>query len=285
MDLPVLRCIFTLTNVKTSMKSFYHNKTVWVTGASSGIGEYLVYELVNMGARIILSARREEELRRVVDQSGAHPEQTYILPLDLANHQELSSKVDQAVSWKGHIDLLINNGGISQRALVTSTNLDVEKKIFDVNYFGTVELSRHMAKYMIKRGSGHINVVSSVLGKLSVPGRSSYCSSKHALHGYFNALRAELYQYGIGVSIVTPGYIKSQVSVNAVTSDGKSHSKMDIQQQKGMDTDIFSRKMLKKIASGRLEFSIGGPEIYAIYLMRWMQWFTFRVQRQIKFEE
>lgn len=267
------------------MKSFYYNKTVWVTGASSGIGEYLVYELVKMGARVILSARREDELKRVVAISGANLDQTHILPLDLANHSELASKVDKAVSWTGHIDILINNGGISQRALVTSTNLDVEKRIFDVNYFGTVELSRHMAKQMKERGSGHINVVSSVLGKLSVPGRSSYCSSKHALHGYFNSLRAELYQYGVGVSIVTPGYIKSQVSVNAVTSDGKSHSKMDIQQQKGMETDVFARKMLRKIASGRLEFAIGGPEIYAIYLMRWMQWFTFRVQRQIKFEE
>lgn len=238
-----------------------------------------------MGAYVILSARRENELSRVVKNSKAAPDQTYILPLDLANHSELVTKVNQAMTWKGHIDVLINNGGISQRALVTSTNLDVEKKIFDVNYFGTVELSRHMAKHMIERGNGHINVVSSVLGKLSVPGRSSYCSSKHALHGYFNSLRAELYQYGVGVSIVTPGYIKSQVSVNAVTSDGKFHSKMDIQQQKGMDTDVFARKMLRKIAHGRLEFAIGGPEIYAIYLMRWMQWFTFRVQRQIKFEE
>jgi short-subunit dehydrogenase len=267
------------------MKSFYYNKTVWVTGASSGIGEYLVYELVKLGARVVLSARREDELKRVEAISGADPDQILILPLDLADHTELASKVEQAVSWTGHIDLLINNGGISQRALVTETNLEVEKKIFDVNYFGTVELSRHMAKHMIARGSGHINVVSSVLGKLSVPGRSTYCSSKHALHGYFNSLRAELHQYGVGVSIVTPGYIKSQVSVNAVTSDGSSHSKMDIQQQKGMDTDKFARNMLKKIAQGRLEFAIGGPEIYAIYLMRWMQWLTFRVQRQIKFEE
>lgn len=245
----------------------------------------MVYDLVKMGARVILSARREDELRRVVANSNADPDQTHILLLDLANHSELATKVEQAVAWTGQVDILINNGGVSQRALATSTNLDVEKKIFDVNYFGTVELSRHMAQHMIKRGSGHINVVSSVLGKLSVPGRSSYCSSKHALHGYFNSLRAELYKFGIGISIVTPGYIKSQVSVNAVTSDGKTHSKMDIQQQKGMDTDVFAKKMLRKIANGRLEFAIGGPEIYAIYLMRWMQWFTFRVQRQIKFEE
>lgn len=267
------------------MKSFYQNKIVWITGASSGIGEYLVYELVKLGARVILSARRIEELERVVHSSGAQKDQVHILPIDLANHSELASKVQQAVSWAGHVDILINNGGISQRSLVTSTNLEVEKKIFDVNYFGTVELSRHMAKHMIKHGSGHINVVSSVLGKLSVPGRSSYCSSKHALHGYFNALRAELHQHGVMVSIVTPGYIKSQVSVNAVTADGTSHAKMDIQQQKGMNTDVFARKMLRKIARGRREFAIGGPEIYAIYLMRWMQWFTFSVQQRIKFEE
>lgn len=244
-----------------------------------------MYELVKLGAKVIVSARRVDELTRVVSMSGADSQRVFILPLDLANHSELEQKVAQAVSWNGHVDILINNGGISQRALVSNTNLDVEKKIFDVNYFGTVELSRHMARHMSLRGTGHINVVSSVLGKLSVPGRSTYCSSKHALHGYFNSLRAELYPSGVNVSIVTPGYIKSNVSVNAVTSDGTSHSKMDIQQQKGMETDIFARKMLRKIASGRLEFSIGGPEIYAIYLMRWMQWLTFRIQRHIKFQE
>jgi dehydrogenase/reductase SDR family protein 7B len=267
------------------MKSYYSNKVVWVTGASSGIGEYLVYELIQHNARVILSSRRPEELQRVVIASGAAAGQTFILPVDLSDHNSLGSKVDEAVAWVGHVDLLINNGGISQRALVTNTHLSVEKNIFDVNYFGTVELSRHMAKHMIKRRKGHINVVSSVLGKLSVPGRSSYCSSKHALHGYFNALRAELHPHHVTVSIVCPGYIKSNVSINAVTADGSNHQKMDTQQQKGMNTALFAKKMLQKIAQGRLEFNIGGPEIYAIYLMRWMQWLTFRIQRHLKFIE
>jgi short-subunit dehydrogenase len=305
--------------------SFFYNKVVWVTGASSGIGEALVHELVAKGAYVILSARRESELVRVRDEApqlhipestsaknltdtngdiknssksaknhgsgetriptdSKQPhaaENTYILPFDLANHVIFEEVVAKAILWRGHVDILINNGGLSQRAFAHETSLEVEKRIFDVNYFGTIELTRHLIPHMIKRKSGHISVVSSVLGKMSVPLASTYCSSKHALHGYFNAVRAEVHQHNVKISIVCPGYIKTAVSINALKADGSNHAILDQNQAKGMDARKFSRIMLRKIASGREEFSIGGIELSAIYLKRLFPWLVSRVIRRL----
>lgn len=260
---------------------YYQNKTVWVTGASSGIGEALVPDLLENGANIIISARRENELQRVFQNNGADPERILVLPLDLAQHNALKQAAQTAISWKGKLDILINNGGISQRAFVHDTNLDVEKRLFDVNYFGTVELTRSVLPHMMKNRSGHIVVISSVLGKLSVPMRSSYCSSKHALHGYFDALRAEIHQLGIFVTMVCPGYIKTAVSINAFKADGSKHATLDATQAKGMSAEKFSGKMLRKVAAKREEFNIGGIEIYAIYAKRLVPWLVSRVIRRI----
>lgn len=264
--------------------SYYANKVVWVTGASSGIGECLVHDLLKEGAYVILSSRRNDELQRVVLEAGAAADRVKILVLDLSDHHSLKSKTLEAVSWKGYIDILINNGGVSQRSLAQKTSLDVEKGIFDVNYFGTVELTRHVVPFMIERGGGHINVVSSVLGKIAVSGRSSYCATKHALQGYYDALRSELHEHKIRVSVVCPGYILTNVSKNAITADGNPHNLTDKTHQKAMSSDVFARKMLKKIARGRNEFYIGGPEVLSVYMMRWFPWLVFRVQRFIKFK-
>lgn len=322
--------------------SFFRNKVVWVTGASSGIGEALVHELVAKGAFVILSARRESELVRVRDEAlrmvkskstsdkqipdvvgdksnsnnnksnfdanesstknenesvesknkrespevhdkSAHlaDETTFILPFDLTSHAIFEDIVSKAILWRGHVDILINNGGLSQRAFAHETSLEVEKRIFDVNYFGTVELTRHLLPHMIKRRNGHISVVSSVLGKMSVPLASTYCSSKHALHGYFNAVRAEVHQHNVKISLVCPGYIKTAVSINALKADGSNHAILDQKQAKGMDARKFSRIMLRKIAAGREEFSIGGIELAAIYLKRLFPWLVSRVIRTI----
>lgn len=260
---------------------FYKNSVVWLTGASSGIGEALVPELLKKGAYIIISARREAELDRIFKQYGGDKDRIFVLPFDLVDHASLPKMVHDAISWKGQIDILINNGGISQRAFAHETSLEIEKQIFDVNYFGTVELTRHMIPHMMARKSGHIVVISSVLGKMSVPLRSTYCSSKHALHGYFDALRAELHQANVKVVLVCPGYIKTEVSINALRADGRKHATLDKTQAKGMDADIFSRKMLRKLASGRQEFAIGGIEIIAIYTKRFFPWLVSRITQRL----
>jgi short-subunit dehydrogenase len=249
------------------MRSF-DNKVVWVTGASSGIGEALIAPLIEKGAHVIISARRESELNRVRQQFPDRLDRILVLPLDLSRHETLSAVVQDAIAWHGHIDMLINNGGVSQRALCTETTLDVEKNLFDVNYFGTVELTRLVLPHMMVRKQGHINVVSSVVGKVGIPMRSTYSATKHALHGYFDALRAEVYPYGISVSIVTPGYISTQVSVNALRADGTTHSRMDRTTAKGMSAAEFAVRMIRSLENGREEFAIGGPEIYSILIKR-----------------
>ncbi|MCC5926613.1 MAG: SDR family oxidoreductase [Bacteroidetes bacterium] len=261
--------------------NYYQNKTIWITGASSGIGEALVADLIAQGANIIISARREAELQRVFSENGADANRMLVLPLDVGMHEKLHDAARTAIDWKGRLDILINNAGISQRAFVHDTNLDIEKRLFDINYFGTVELTRAVLPHMMKNRSGHIVVMSSVLGKMSVPMRSTYCSTKHALHGYFDALRAEIHQLGIHVTLVCPGYIKTEVSINAFKADGSKHATLDASQAKGMMPEVFSKKMLKKVAARREEFYVGGIEIFAVLMKRLFPWLVSRVVRRI----
>lgn len=260
---------------------YYSDKIVWVTGASSGIGEALIPQLLRHGARVILSARRESELQRVFNDNGGNSDRMLVLPLDLSKHDTLQEVVSKAEAWHGRIDILINNGGISQRAFVHETSLEVEKQIFDVNYFGTVELTRQILPGMLRRKAGHIVVISSVLGKMSIPLRSSYCSSKHALHGYFDALRAEIHQIGIDITMVCPGYVKTDVSINALKADGQKHATLDKTQARGMRADVFCNKMLRKVSARRREFNVGGPEILAVYMQRLFPWLVSRVTQRL----
>ena len=141
------------------------NKVIWLTGASSGIGEALAYELARKKVKLILSARRKEELERVKGNCDpiAQPN-IRILPLDLAAGTTLQLTTEAAVQLFGHVDILINNGGVSQRSLTKETILDVDRKIMEVDYFGTVALTKHLLPHFLKRKSGHYVVVSSVMG-------------------------------------------------------------------------------------------------------------------------
>lgn len=242
--------------------------TIWITGASSGIGEALAKEYARRGASLILSARRTSELERVRTACGLNERTCLILPLDVADHASIPSAVATAVLWKGSVDVVVNNAGISQRSRAVETRLDVEKALFDVNYFGTVELTRHLLPHFLERKGGHIVVISSVVGKLGTPIRTSYAASKHALHGYFDSLRAELAGTGISVSLVCPGYIRTEVSVNAVGPDGSKYGKMDVNQLKGMDPDVFARKAVKALEKKKPEIWIGGFEVMGIWLSK-----------------
>ncbi len=242
--------------------------TIWITGASSGIGEALAKEYARRGASLILSARRVGELERVRTACGLPESRCLILPLDVADHASIPAAVATAVAWKGSVDVVVNNAGISQRSRAVETSLDVEKHLFDVNYFGTVELTRHLLPHFLERKSGHIVVITSVVGKLGTAIRTSYAASKHALHGYFDSLRAELADTGISVSLVCPGYIRTDVSVNAVGPDGSKYGKMDVNQEKGMDPDVFARKAVKALNKRKPEIWIGGFEVMGIWLSK-----------------
>jgi short-subunit dehydrogenase len=244
------------------------NKVVWITGASSGIGEALARAFYQRGAKVILSARREEELNRVQASLGAKPEKMLVLPLDLADHDSLAKMTETALAKFGRIDILVNNGGISQRALTKDTKLDVDKKIMAVNYFGTVALTKAVLPIMLKQKSGQIVAISSLAGKFGTPLRSAYAASKHALHGFFESLRAETWHDGIKVMIVCPGYIHTNISVNALKGDGAVFNKMDQAVANGQSPEVCAQKILQGIEQGKNEIFIAGSDIKLIYIKR-----------------
>lgn len=263
--------------------SFFQNKIVWITGASSGIGEALVKAFAQENAFIILSSRKASELARVQIENKLTDQNSLILPLNLGDYSNLKPQIEQALAWKGKIDYMIHNGGISQRSLIEETEIDVDKKLMDVNYLGAVALTKGILPSMIKNQSGHFTVISSVVGIAATPMRSGYAASKHALHGFFDALRAETFKYKLGVLIVCPGFIKTNVSVNALTGDGSPQNKMDEAQANGIPADICAQKILKSIKNGKNEVYIGGfKEKLAIYLKRFLPNLFNKIIRKTK---
>lgn len=259
-------------------------KVVWVTGSSSGIGEALVYELARKGARLILSARRREELERVKQGcTGTMPDDIKILPLDLADAASLKAKAEEAEAFFGHVDILVNNGGISQRSLARDTQMDVDRKVMEVNYFGAIALSKYLLPGMLRRSSGHHVIISSAVGIISSPYRTGYAASKHALHGFYDGLRAELHDDNIKVTIVCPGFIRTQVSVNSLTGDGSRFNEMDQAQANGIAPDKCARVIVKAIEKEKEEIYIGGfKEVGGIYVKRFFPSLFSRIVRKVK---
>ncbi|HEY8935849.1 MAG TPA: SDR family oxidoreductase [Cyclobacteriaceae bacterium] len=246
------------------------NKVIWITGASSGIGEALAYELAKKGARLILSARRKEELERVKGNCPAEFQPNVrVLALDLTSLSTLKLCVEAAIQFFGRVDILVNNGGISQRSLVNETSIDVDKRLMDVNFFGTVTLTKHLLPHFVKRKEGHFVNVSSVTGKFGTPYRSGYAASKHALHGFFDAVRAEHYKDNIKVTMICPGFIHTPITLSAVTGNGTPLNKMDEAQYKGKPADWCARKIVKAMEKQKEEVYIGGKEVFAVYLKRY----------------
>ncbi|WMN11950.1 SDR family oxidoreductase [Marivirga salinae] len=243
------------------------DKIAWVTGASSGIGEALVYELINKGAKVVISARRQEVLEEVKAKSSK-PKNIMILPLDLADIKTFDSKVAEVLAHFGRIDILFNNGGISQRGMALETELSVDRKIMEIDYFGTIALTKAVAPHMVKQKAGHFVVTSSLVGKFGSPWRSSYAAAKHALHGFFDSFRTELHNDNIKVTMVCPGFIKTDVSVNALGSDGKPTGEMDNAQANGMTARECARRIVKAVEQDKLETVIGGTERFGVLLKR-----------------
>lgn len=256
-------------------------KVCWVTGASSGIGEALSIGLNQKRAKVIISARRKEELERV-KQACPSPEQVYVLPLNLSEMDSFPAKVEEAVNAFGQIDVLFNNGGISQRSLARETPLDVDRQLMEINFFGTISLSKALLPHFSERKSGHYLVVSSLVGKFGSPLRSSYAASKHALHGFFDSLRAEHHLDNIKVTIACPGFIKTQVSVNALNAKGEKQNVMDNAQANGMSAEECARRIIRAVEKEKQEVNIGGKETMGIYLKRFLPAIFSRIIRKAK---
>lgn len=260
----------------------FNDKVVWITGASSGIGEALARAFAAEGARLVLSSRRPDELERV-RAACANGQPHLCLPLDLEKSEGFPALVAELLPRVGSIDFLVNNGGLSQRGLALETGLEVERRLMEIDYFGQVALSKAVLPSMLARGSGRLIVVSSVMGYLGTPMRSTYSAAKHALHGYFDSLRAELHGTGVGVTIACPGYVRSRVSQNALTPSGAPQGRQDRPQGRGIAPDRCARAILRAAAKGRDEVHVGGREIVGIYLKRFLPGLFARLVRRMNF--
>ncbi len=260
------------------MKSI-SGQVIWITGASSGIGEALAYELSAMGNTLILSARNKERLSEVKAKCK-NPSKVHIIPMDLGNFNAMPALVTQAIAATGHIDILINNAGISQRSLIADTHFDVYKKLIDVNYLGTIALTKAVLPQFIAEQKGHFVTITSLMGRFGSPFRSGYCGAKHGLHGFFDVLRMEHEKDNIQVTLVCPGFIKTNVAVNALTADGSPQNVNDHATSKGMDVHVFANKLINAVAKKKFEVYIGGKEIGGVYLKRFFpKWLHHVVQR------
>jgi dehydrogenase/reductase SDR family protein 7B len=258
----------------------FENKVIWITGASSGIGEAMAHELARRGARLVLSARRADVLEAVRLRCD-RPDKHLVLPMDMTDPGQFRTQTEVVLSTFGHIDMLINNAGVSQRSLVKDTPIEVDRQIMELDFFGPVALAKTVLPHMLARGSGHLVAVSSVVGLVATPYRSAYASAKHAIIGFHDALRAEVNAAGLKVSVLCPGFVRTNVSLSALTSDGTPHGKVDAQQDKAMSAEVFARKAVDGLARGQGRIVIAGKERLAVYLGRLSPALLERVVRKV----
>jgi dehydrogenase/reductase SDR family protein 7B len=241
---------------------------VWITGASSGIGEALTYAYAARGAKVIISARRREELERVKKACKTDPSNIHILPIDLELNQQAPRWYEDAKQAFGTPNILINNGGIGHLGNALDMSETVERKVLDINFWGQVALTKAVLPDMINRGSGKIVVMSSLLGHYGSAKLAAYAASKHALLGYFESLREELRSSGVSILLVSPGFVNTNVTINSLTESGETYNQNSVAQEHGMAPERFAKKLIAKIDSNQQYAYIGGKEMLAIPLKR-----------------
>lgn len=261
---------------------YYKGKTAWITGASSGIGESLAFQLVGSGCNVILSSNQESELQQIQAKIRKQGGACEILPFDLSDPDSIIPVAQKALSCYGRLDFLFNNGGISQRSLIAETSLQIDRKIMEVNYFSSIALSKAILPHMISQGGGTIVVTSSLSGLFGFPLRSAYCASKHALHGFYETLRIEHQHDKISVTIACPDRVRTKISLNALDRNGNPHGTMDARQDKGITPDQCARDILRAVEKGKIIALIGGSERFAVYLKRFLPALFYKLIGKVK---
>jgi dehydrogenase/reductase SDR family member 7B len=244
-------------------------KVAWITGASSGIGAALAAELFDNGATVILSARSVAKLEGIKARFDViSPGRCIVIPCDVTSKSSVREALEKVNQQAGKVDILINNAGVSQRSYALDTSLEVDRELFEVNFFGAVAVTKGIVPLMVKQGSGHIVVISSMAGKYGFRMRSAYSASKHALQGYFETLRAELHQDNVQVTIVCPGRVKTDISVHSLMGDGQTYGKMDKGQEQGVPAEKCARIIVRAIEHNRKEIFIGKRELLLLIIKR-----------------
>lgn len=235
----------------------FKNKTVWITGASSGIGEGLAYEFAKQGANLILSARNVEALERV-KSNCASGSNILVQPLDIGKHDSFQEITNGVIEKMKKIDVLINNAGISQRSTIVDTDFSVYERLVNINLLGTIGLTKTVLPHFVNNQSGYFVTITSLMGKFSTPLRSGYAAAKHGLHGFFDALRLEHHADNIQVMLVTPGFVKTNISINALVADGSKQNTMDEGQANGITPEQLAKMLIRDMKKGKREVYYGG---------------------------
>lgn len=256
------------------------DKTVWITGASSGIGEALARLAAERGARLVLSARREAELERV-RQACPRPQDVAVLPVDLSELDDAEALAMRAASFFGPIDVLVNNAGISQRTSMLDTGMPAYRRLMEIDLFAPIALTKALAPAWVERGHGHAVVISSVFGHIAMARRTGYAAAKHALHGFFDSARIELGHRGVNITLACPGFVRTNVSVNALGPGGEPYGKSDHDIDAGMDPRVCAEKIWRAVEADRFEVTIAGVERVAIWFKRYLplRWYTAFARR------
>lgn len=217
---------------------------------------------------MVLSARKAETLDAVAAPLRDIGADVHVVTLDLSNSDSLPAVAQDVQEKIGPVDVMVHCGGISQRSKAIETALDVDRRVMEIDYFGTLALTKALLPSMVKRGRGHFVVVTSLMGLFSSPLRSGYCGAKHALHGFFESLRAEHHDDGLKVTMVCPGFIRTNISLNAVVGDGSQQGTMDAKTGAGMTAEQCAERMVKAVERNKAEVLIGRYEILAAYIKR-----------------
>ncbi|KAJ6659728.1 hypothetical protein lerEdw1_018443 [Lerista edwardsae] len=254
------------------LKAYLRDAVVVITGATSGLGKECAKAFHAAGSKLVLCGRSGERLQELVRELAAsgypknvHTHHTVVF--DLADTKAVVSAATEILKCAGHVDVLINNAGISYRGAIADTAVEVDRKVMETNYFGPVALTKALLPSMIKWRQGHIVVISSVQGKISIPFRSAYSASKHATQAFFDCLRAEVAEYNIKVTVVSPGYIQTNLSLNAITADGSQYGVMDKTTQGGQAAADVAHTVLTAVGEKKKEVLIAGlvPSL-AVYM-------------------
>ncbi|ABZ95149.1 Short chain dehydrogenase [Leptospira biflexa serovar Patoc strain 'Patoc 1 (Ames)'] len=265
------------------MNEFYQDEWVWITGASSGIGKELVKQAYAQKAKILLASRKTKDLERIAKEIGLEKGRYAVEKLDLENYQQCSEFAKRCLKKYGIPKVVIHNGGISQRSLTKETNLATLEKIMNTNFFGAAELTRAMLPEILGKKSVHFAVISSVAGKIGSPLRSAYSASKFALVGFFHVLRAEEEKSGIFVTMVYPGFIQTNISMNALQGDGSSTGTMDSVIESGLPVQLCAHRILHAVANKQREVVIAGiKEKFGLFLQTFMPSLFFKMIQKVK---
>ena len=262
--------------------NMFSGKVAWITGASSGIGESLVHAFVKRGATVVASSNDPAGLERVRSECADKSPMVHCVPFDLSDTSEIEKIVEQQINKSGRIDFLLNIGGISQRARIDETPLWLDRKIFEINYFGTIALTKAILPYMIRQKSGHILATSSISGRFGFPLRSAYSASKQALHGFFETLYLENKKYNIMSSVIIPGRVRTSISFHALNAEGKEHGKLDEGLAKGILPDKAAEIIIRGILKNKHEILVGKNELIMLHIRRYFPWLFFRIADKIK---